>query len=221
MLTQHAPDLWTESAPHTMLGVHFGARMTVVRLPDGGLWLHSPLPLTDARRAELAAFGPVRHIVAPNLFHHLYAGEWAAAVPDAQLHLAPGLDKKRPDLKGTSLDGANPWPGTLDATRVDGFRMMETTFFHAPSRTLICTDLVANLPPSDHAWTRFYSWMTGLKDEPSVNRIIRGSVNDNAAARRSLDALIALDPARLILAHGRILETEGAAGLRQAWSWLP
>ena len=220
MLTQHAPDLWTETAPHSMLGVQFGARMTIIRLPDGGVWLHSPLPLTDARRAALAAIGPVRDIVAPNLFHHLYAGDWAAALPDTTVHLAPGLETKRPDLKGTSLAGANPWPGTLDTRLVDGFRMMETTFFHPPSRTLICADLVANLPPSDHAWTRCYSWMTGLKNEPSVNRIIRSAVNDKTAARRSVDTLIALDPARLILSHGRIVDTDGAAGLRQAWSWL-
>ncbi len=220
MLTQHAPDLWTETAPHTMIGVQFGARMTVVRLPDGRVWIHSPLALTDARKAEVAAIGPIGAIVAPNLFHHLYAGHWAAAFPDAQLHLAPGLEKKRPDLQGTSLGGADPWRGTLDAALVDGFRMMETTFFHAPSRTLICCDLVANLAPSDHTWTRFYSWMTGLEDAPSVNRIIRGAVNDKAAARRSIDALIARDPVRVILAHGRVIEGEGAAGLRQAWSWL-
>lgn len=220
MLTALAPDLWTETAPHTMIGVQFGARMSLVRLPDGGIWVHSPLPLTEARRAEVSALGPVRAVVAPNLFHHLFAGEWAAAFPDARLLLAPGLDQKRPDLKGESLAGLDPWPGVIVPRQVDGFRMNEVTFFHVPSRTLLCCDLVANLPPSDHTWTRFYSWLTGLKDEPSVNRIIRGAVSDKKAARASIDALLAADPQRVVLAHGRVIETEGAAGLRHAWSWL-
>ena len=42
----------------------FTTRMTVIRLPDGGLWLHSPTPLDDGLRAAIDALGPVAHIVA-------------------------------------------------------------------------------------------------------------------------------------------------------------
>ena len=44
-------DVWTTTAPLTMLGLHLGTRMTVVRLPSGGLWVHSPIPL-DAEAHE-------------------------------------------------------------------------------------------------------------------------------------------------------------------------
>ncbi|MFP4044724.1 MAG: DUF4336 domain-containing protein, partial [Rhodosalinus sp.] len=43
-------DLWLVDGPAIRFyGMPFSTRMTVVRLSDGGLWLHSPIP----RRPEL------------------------------------------------------------------------------------------------------------------------------------------------------------------------
>ena len=51
MLEQLADGLYTERISHRFLGMNFGARMTVLRLEGGELWLHSPIPLDDARAA--------------------------------------------------------------------------------------------------------------------------------------------------------------------------
>ena len=67
----------------------FTTRMTVIRLPDGGLWLHSPTPLDDGLRAEIDALGPVAHIVAPNRIHYWWAGDWKQAYPQARTYAAP------------------------------------------------------------------------------------------------------------------------------------
>jgi hypothetical protein len=80
-----ADGVWVADAPFSFFGVRLGTRMTVVRLRDGGLFVHSPVPLTPALRAEVDALGSVRHIVAPNIAHHLYVGEWKEAYPDALL----------------------------------------------------------------------------------------------------------------------------------------
>lgn len=222
MLTPHAPDLWTHAVDHPFLGLKFGARMTVVRLPDGGVWLHSPVPLTEPLKAAVSAVGPVRWIVAPNLLHHLYAGDWAKAFPEARIARAAGLEKKRPDLADALvLDGSSPWGGGLEPLALAGQPQFgETTFFHASSRTLVAADLFANLPPTDHLWTRFYSWMTGLGPKPSTNLVMRSAVKDKAAARRSLDAIIERAPERVIIAHGTPVESGGADAIREAWGWL-
>lgn len=221
MLTVHAPAIWSLAVDHPFLSLRFGARMTVVRLTDGGLLLHSPVPLTDERREAVAALGPVRFVVAPNLFHHLYAGDWARAFPDARLFVPPGLEKKRKDLPAHEpLGGGDPWGDDLVAHRLEGQPpLAETTLWHPASRTLITCDVLANLPPTDHLWTRAYSWATGLDRGPGVNTAIRLAVRDRAAARRSVDALIALDPVRVILSHGNVVESDGAAVLRAGWEW--
>ena len=42
-LKQIAPALWEVDEPMKVLGMALGHRMTVARLPDGSLWLHSPV----------------------------------------------------------------------------------------------------------------------------------------------------------------------------------
>lgn len=221
MLTPFTSDVWTADIAHPFMGVQMGARMTVVRLPDGSLWVHSPLPRTDALQAEVAALGPVAFVVAPNLMHHLYAGDWARAFPEARLYLAPGLVAKRPDLTpaGTT-DQPGPWGDVLEALPLDGQpKMGETTFFHGPSRTLIAADLVHSLPSTDHLWTKVYAWMARLEATHCVDVPVRMLTSDRAAARRSVDAMIARGPERVVVAHGPPVAADGAEVLRRAWSW--
>src|SRR5690348_11685693 len=136
-LRRQAENLWT--AEHTMKmpgGVPFPARMTVVRLPDGSVSLISPVPLSDALAAEIAALGP-------NLYHHLYLAGAKAHFPSAQIMGPNGLAAKQPKLAiaDLSLEGP-PFRGALEALSIDGTpKLKETVFFHAPSRSLIVCDL--------------------------------------------------------------------------------
>ena len=71
-----APDLWVADSPLRFLGLEMGARMTVIRLPDGKLLLHSPIAPTAELVREVEALGPVAYLIAPNKFHHLFVGDW-------------------------------------------------------------------------------------------------------------------------------------------------
>ena len=96
-----APDLWIAERPLKLplaLG-HLGSHMTVVRLANSELFLHSPVLLDASIRAALDKLGPVQAIVAPSRAHHLFVGDYLKAYPDARLHGAPGLAEKRQDLK--------------------------------------------------------------------------------------------------------------------------
>src|ERR1700752_4892611 len=108
MLRAIADDLWVAEQPLRYLGVALTTRMTIVRLADGALIVHSPIRLTDELRSVAASAGDVRFIVAPNRFHHLFVPDWQKAYPDAKTFCAPGLETKRADLKFTAILGDQP-----------------------------------------------------------------------------------------------------------------
>ena len=89
--------------------IELGTRTTLVRLSDGGLWLHSPGPLTPTIQTWLEQNGPLRAIVAPNLFHHMFLAETAAAFPDAMQPViqALPLTALNDALRAVLLDGAS------------------------------------------------------------------------------------------------------------------
>ncbi len=47
VLTNICPDVWIARHPLIFYGFKMIACMTVVRLPSGSLWVHSPIPLPD------------------------------------------------------------------------------------------------------------------------------------------------------------------------------
>jgi len=94
LLEKMGDGIWSAGLPLRVGALDIGTRTTLVRLPDGGLFVHSPAQL-EGLKAEVDAIGPVRHVVAPNRYHHLFVREWKDAYPDALVHAAPGLAQKR------------------------------------------------------------------------------------------------------------------------------
>ncbi len=224
-LTSFAEGVWVDTAPVRFLGMQLDATMTVLRLGDGSLLLHSPLALTLTRRAAIEALGSVAHLYAPNLFHHRWIGEWAAAFPFARIHAPNGLARKRRDLRIDRIHNAAPEPafaGFIDELRIDGFRLEESVLVYRPGRTLVVADLVHNVGRPRHRWTKFYARTMGFYDRVALSRMIRWTAfTDKAAARRSLDELLALPFDHLIVGHGTPLATGGREALAAAYTWLP
>jgi len=223
-LTPFAEGVWIDTAPVRFLGMQLTSTMTVLRLGDGNLLLHSPLALTPERRAAIEALGPVGHLYVPNLFHHRWIGEWAAAFPSARLHAPAGLAKKRPDLRIDRVHGTGSEPafaGIIDELRIDGFRLEESVLVYRPARTLVVADLVHRIGRPRHRWTKFYARTMGFYDRVALSRMIRWTAfPDKVAARRSLDAVLALPFDRLIVGHGTPLATGGREALASAYTWL-
>jgi hypothetical protein len=223
-LKQLADNLWVAERPQTFYGLPVGTRMTVIRLAGGRLLLHSPVALEPELRAELDAIGRVSFAVAPNRVHHLYAGGVAQAYPGARLWVAPGLQRKRPDLVFEAVlddDPPEEWRAEVDQVFFRGRPYEnEVTFFHRPSRTLILCDLAFNVGPNDAWSTRFLMKLIRSYGHLGPSKLDPWLIRDRRAARASLEHILAWDFDRIIVAHGDVLESGGHEVLREGYAWL-
>jgi hypothetical protein len=209
--------------PLRFFGVETGARMTVVRLRGGGLFVHSPVPLADDVRAAVEVLGPVEAVVAPSLFHHLSVNEWRNAFPDAVFACCPGLEKKRDDVPWDRIltDAPEPeWAGDLEQVFFAARTMEnEVVFFHTSTRTMICADAIFNLCAHANRATRLVALLLGNR-KPGATWLERIMIRDRAGAREQIGRMLAWRPDRILLAHGPSIEEDGEAALRRAYAWL-
>lgn len=223
-MRQLASDLWIADSPLRFLGLEVGARMTVVRLPDARLLLHSPIAATPELVREVESLGSVSYLVAPNRLHHLFIGEWLAACPAASAFVAPGLHEKRPDLATAGVLGDEPEPGWADAidqVLVSGFPMAnEVVFFHRPSTTLIATDLAFNIGPSSPPVTRLAFRLLRTYGRLAPTLLERLLMRDPPAFRRSLERILEWPFERVLVAHGEVSEAGGREEIVRGYSWL-
>jgi len=224
MLRELDRALWVAEQPLRFLGIEVGARMTVVRLADDRLLVHSPIRPTPELLAAVRALGETAVLIAPNRFHHLFAGDWLAAHPQARLFVAPGVEAKRPDLPraGILTDEPDPlWREALEQVVVRGLPMVnEVVFFHRPTRTLIATDLAFHIGPEAPAPTRLFVRLSGRFGRLAPTLVERLMTRDRAALRASLERILAWPFERVIVAHGAVLETGGRRELARGYDWL-
>ncbi len=226
MLTEFVPGaIWLVEYPVRYAALDFFARMTVIRLPDGSLLLHSPCEIDAPLAAALQELGPVRHIVAPGDYHHLHVPSAQAAFPDATTWICPGIEKKRPDLRFDHvLDDEAPeaWRGVLDQVHVGGARFIqETVFDHRPSRTLIVVDLIEFIGDATPrvGWKLKLWWKLVFRmwNRPRPAPEYRLSWGDRKAVRASLERILAWDFERIILSHGDPITENAKARATEAW----
>jgi hypothetical protein len=223
MLRRVDTGLWVAEAPLRFVGLEIGARMTVARLPDGRLWLHSPIAASEDLVRAVRAEGAIACIVAPNRLHHLFVSDWRSLAPEARSFIAPGLAAKRPDLaRATPLaDAPDPeWAEVFDQVLVDGMPYVnEVVFFHRATKTLVVADLAFNFGAESSPLTRFTFRMLGGYGRLGPTALERGLVRDRAAFRRSLERILEWPFGRVIVAHGAVCEAGGRAQLERGYAW--
>lgn len=217
-----ADNIWTVDFDFFNFGIHFPGRMTVVRLSDGGLWLHSPVPIDDDLAEELAQLGPVQHLVGPNLFHHVHLKKVKARYEHAQMWAAPGLKKKRSDLPfdhELTREQPQPWGAEIQCVPFScAPRIGEVVFFHTPSRAMITTDLMMNVHHCQGLMSRFVYWAEGAYKKLAVPRLNQFLVKDKGEAAAFAAQLIALEPEHVLMAHGDIVSDDAAQRAAEALS---
>jgi hypothetical protein len=159
-----SPEITTISVPFNRFApfgyrkfVAVGNRATAIRLNDGRILLLNPVPLEPTIKATLDALGGV-DFIASDLGHHLSVKSYLDVWPKAKTIGVPGLEKKRKDVKWDFLCGDWSRGGPEDefgfaedveTVFFEGFITYCVAWYHKPTKTLIQSDLMMNLPCSE------------------------------------------------------------------------
>jgi len=207
------------------LPLPFTTRMTVVRLANGDLFLHSPIKFDERLAKQLERLGTVRHLISPNQFHYAHIGEWARAYPEAITWASPRVRKRararHVDVNFTrDLDATAPeeWRQEIDQALFPGGYFKEFIFFHAASKTLILTDTIINieLDKISEPW-RTATKLAGMYHPRA--RIFFGMRLplwlQQRKARAVLEKIRSWQPEHVVLSHGRCFDAHADEVIRR------
>ena len=223
-----AENVWIVDGPEIRMdygptSMPFPTRMTVVRLASDELWVHSPIAPDPALFERVEALGPVRHLVAPNSLHYWYMADWLERYPEATSYAVPGLERaKRRFRIDRILASGDPmgWEEEIAWVLVAGTAVTEAAFLARRGGVVILTDLIENFEPS-RVRKRLLRWLIRLGradgwtplDMRATYLVRRRQVAP--AMKEILDWPVE----KVVMAHGRPYERDGAAELRRALSW--
>lgn len=204
-------DLATDVAlleyPLRAFGIDFGRLVTLLRLQDGRLMIHSSAPFTDDDVSAIRRFGEPAWLVEANEIHDTFARQGQTALPGVPYLTPADLHRAPPD-----------WSGQIEVTRIDGLRKInEHAFFHRASRTLILADLLFHFPPATHGWPRFFAQkFMRLPRLIGISSFFRLLIRDKDLFARSMRDLLKWDFQQIVVAHGEPITVNARAVFVQA-----
>ncbi len=211
----------------SFMGFPFPTRMTIIKLDDNSLWIHSPCMLDDNLKRSVNQLGQVKYLVSPNKLHHLFILNWVAAFPHALTYSSPGVERKRRDIKFTNqLKNCSPpeWNRDIEQVIFKGSMVMEeVVFYHKESNTLIVADLIENFDVN--TLTKIQTLIAKIVGilAPKGKMPLDWRISfflGKKLARVSLDVILGWKPKRIIMSHGLIIETGAVSYLIQSFGWL-
>jgi hypothetical protein len=228
MLREIDKDIWVAEQPLRYFGLSVGTRMTVIRLANKELVVISPIQVSDSMMDKLGELGTIGHIIAPNLYHYLFAADFKKSYPDAVFWATSGLEVKKPNLSIDQIirsDANSLWNG-IEHIFFDGFRTLgltgfdslnECVFFHAVSRTLILTDTAFHFDESFPVITQLATRVLGGYKSLSPSFLERVATTDKEKVRGSVEKVLGWDFDRVVMAHGSIVEQNGKEKFKQGY----
>ena len=206
----------------------FPTRMTVVKLANGELWLHSPTEFTPELAESLSRMGRIAHLVSPNLLHYANIAAWKEHFPKAIAWASPGVLKRAQSQRievhfDRELDAAaipEVWTGDLKQTVVPGKLLDEFVFFHEASRTLIVTDTIQNFELEKMGQpARTLIWLArAYAPHGQIPLDLRATFLFNKKQiRKAVQEMLSWQPKRIILSHGKNIEHNAPEAIRFAF----
>ncbi len=225
-LYEYQPNkIWIKEYPIHYACTQFNSRMTVVRLSNGNLFIHSPCEIDQQTKTAIETLGKVDFIVAPGSYHHLHVSSAQRAFPEAETFICPGIETKNPQLEFDWLLGDRAdkrWADDFEQVLVRGNKYIwEVAFFYKPTRTLILVDLIENFTNA----TKGVNWLLKLWFKvvyrmwanPKPAPEYQMGWKDKQAASKSLNKILSWDFESIIVSHGELIEGNAKDVARQAW----
>ncbi|MBM4361712.1 MAG: DUF4336 domain-containing protein [Deltaproteobacteria bacterium] len=213
--------IWVRERDVWFSGVRLRSRMSVFRLADGKLWVHSTSGPTESLCAELDRLGEVAWLIVPNRWHHLQANAMKARYPRAQVVAPTSARVRNPTLPlDLAIDDARlpSLVPELAPIPLAGVPFLdETLFLHQPTQTLIGADVMMCGCPADHFTWRWASRITGHWLKYGAPPDVRSHTRPGPELARCIAELGALPIQRILVAHSDPIEDRPAEQLREAW----
>ena len=216
--------IWISERKLWFSGVYLRSRMTVIRLADGRLWVHSAGEPTPALCAELDRLGQVGWVIVPNKWHHMNAAAMKARYPDAQLIGPASAALKNKSVIFDLGNDDERLPSLVPELSPVVFRgvpfLDETLFFHTKTNTLIGADLMMCGCPADHWTWRWVSRVLGQYQRHKAPPDVRWNTRGGPEVHQSLDEISRLPVARILVAHSDPIEDRPLEQLKDAWRFV-
>ena len=185
--------------------------MTIIRLEDGNLFVHSPIALSKTIKGSIDVIGKPKFIIAPNTMHHLFLKQFYYQYSDTEFYIVPGLRKKLLDLSfAKDLVDKTDYPLSKEIKQhnVMGIpKLEEVVFLHPRSKTLVLTDLAFYITSENHLVTRLFFRLNGVYDKFGPSRIFKHLILKNKSEfKRSLDYILTWDFESIIISHGKLIK---------------
>jgi hypothetical protein len=208
MLRKIDTNLWVFDSTFCIYCFKGSTRMTIVRLKNGELWVHSPLEISDSVKREIQKLGHVAYVVAPNNMHYLYFDKFLALFPKAKGYVASSLVKKKKGFKKHwNIEKLKSVIGKeIEQIDFKGHSLGETVFFHKSSKTLIVTDLLYNLQPHNLWFEKMVMRLFGGYGKPSIPIYHKISLHNRKEIMESVKTISTWPIQRIIMAHGEIIK---------------
>ncbi len=213
---QITDDVVVMSFPWNVFRIDFARNVTLLRLRDGRVVIHSSAPFTPEDIAAIRGFGEPAWLVDATLLHDTFAKEGRTAFPDLP-YLAPDGFTKASGIPTEPL-GSPPldWKDEIDVLKLDGNRMNEHALFHRRSATLVVADLFFSFPRETRGWARFFiRHIMRLPRLFGISVFFRMTISDRQAFKSSMKALLQWKFDRLVVAHREPLDKDAKPTVEQ------
>jgi hypothetical protein len=223
-LEKLAENLWRVSGSLPRMTLR--RTMTIARLGDGGLVIHSAIALDDETMKKIEALGAPAYLIVPGAFHRKDAPAYKQRYPGVTVLAPRGARDKV--VKVIPLDGTLedfPKDHAIRFEPIAGIGDTEGAMLvrSADGITIVLGDVVFNMDRKRDLLGFLFTTALGSAPGPRVSRLAKAlMVKDGAALRADLERLAATPGlVRLIVAHEKVAQgAEASATLIAASKYL-
>jgi hypothetical protein len=214
---QITDDVVVMSSPWHVFRIDFARTVTLLRLRDGRVVIHSSAPFTAEDIAAIRGFGKPAWLVDATLLHDTFAKEGRAAFSRFALSRTGWFRESERDSDWTIGASPSDWKDEIDVLKLDGNRMSEHALFHRRSAPLVVADLFFSFPRQTRGWGHFFiRYVMRLPRLFGVSVFFRMTISNRQAFNGSMKALLQWNFDRLVVAHREPIDKDAKPTVEQA-----